>query len=515
VGGRRTYRNPVLSGFFPDPSVTRVGDYFYLANSSFQYFPAIPISRSRDLVNWEIIGHAVAESGFLDLSGIADSHGIWAPDISYHDGLFQVYATLRLNNPPEGVAGPLRRQILVRSERPEGPYSKPIYLDVDNIDPSLFVDDDGVRYMAISPGITLVRLSADGTKIAGEPVLAWAGTGLPCPEGPRVLKRAGWYYAVLAEGGTGYGHCVTVARSKKLLGPYEPCPFNPVLAQRDPGAAIQRCGHGQLVETAAGDWWMLYLCGRMNGGPFTTLGRETALDPVEWTDDGWFAVNSGAGPSAFQSAPDLPESPCPEAFRDDFDSPRLALNWEFVRNPDGAAWSLAERPGFFRIWTGDAGLDSIAAKNTLVRREKHHRYAASLRLEFHPGAGGEKAGLACYYGIRDFIALYVCGGGGRRVRLEENRNGSARVLGEVPVARDGAIILKAVTEGQTRSFLASAEGGPWMPVGRTEDASFLSDEGVLEGKHHTGTMVGLFANNGGSGARLAADFDWFEYSFGD
>jgi len=484
-----------------------------MANSTFQYFPAIAISRSRDLVHWEIIAHAVTETDRLDLSDLADSHGIWAPDISYHDGLFHVYATLRLNDPPEGVKAPSRRQIHVSSPRPEGPYSRPVFLDIDNIDPSLFVDDDGSRYMVIAPGITLVRLSPDGDRLAGEPRQVWPGTGRRAPEGPRLIKRGGWYYALLAEGGTGFAHCVTVARSRSLFGPYECCPDNPILSQPDPAAPIQRCGHAQLVRTQAGDWWMLYLCGRSNGGPYTTLGRETALDPVRWTEELWPEVNGGAGPSAVQAAPDLPEHPFPEPERDDFDEKRLRLTWQFVRNPDPASWSLSERPGFFRIWTGEWDLDSLRAKNTLLRRETEHRYAASLRLEFDPRESGDRAGLTCYYGTRNHAKLFLCREGGLKARLIVNRNGDATMLGEIDLTEKSGsgVELRVEVAGQARAFSARSDGGEWRRVGKVADASFLSDEGVLEGKHHTGTLVGMFANSGGAGRRIPADFDWFDY----
>ncbi|HOX34025.1 MAG TPA: family 43 glycosylhydrolase, partial [Spirochaetales bacterium] len=446
---------------------------------------------------------------------------------SFHDGLFHLYATLRLNNPPEGIPGgpgtawPLRRQLYTCAERPEGPWSRPVFLEVDNIDPSLFVDGEGSRWMAIAPGLTLVPLTSDGKAVAGEAFQAWAGTGRPCAEGPRLLLKDGWYYAFLAEGGTGFGHCVTVARSRKLAGPYEECPHNPILTQAEPSAPLQRCGHGSPIQTPAGDWWMLYLCGRPNGGPWTTLGRETALDPMRWTEEGWPAVNEGRGPSEIQAAPNLPSAsparrPGNGPWRDDFEAPRLRLEWEFARNPDPSSWSLSERPGFFRILTGPGGLDSIGAKNTLLRRETEHRYTASLRLEFDPPEGGGEAGLACYYGLRNHVSLALLRERGLRLRLAENRNGRKRVLGELPLDDPGgraAVELRVEVEGQARRFLARelSDQGGWRTVGTVADSSFLSDEGVAEGKHHTGTMVGLFANAQGTPARSAADFDCFEY----
>lgn len=506
-----TYRNPVHRGFFPDPSVVRVGDDYYMVNSTFQYWPAVVVSHSRDLVHWQVIGHAVTRNEDLDLSDLADSHGIWAPDLSYRDGVFSIYATLRLNNPPEGAVAPLRRQFLVTASNPAGPWSRPVFLDVDNIDPSLFRDDDGTLYMVIAPGVTLVKLSADGTKVAAGPIQVWPGTGRPCPEGPHLLRKDGWYYAVLAEGGTGHGHAITVARSRNLMGPYEACPHNPVLTQTDAEAPIQRSGHGKLVQTPGGDWWVLYLCGRYNGGRYTTLGRETALDPVTWTEDGWFTVNGGRGPSSVQTAPALAPCPVPGQVRDHFDRPRLSLSWQFVRNDRPELWSLTERPGYLRLWTDDGGLETIQAVNTLVRRETEHHYQASLGLEFRPVRDGQQAGLVCYYGIRNWISLVLRRDEGQLwFRVTENRNSVVSVLGEAAAA-PGPVELRVTVGGQTRTFSARNVGDPWLAVGTARDCSFLSDEGVLEGKHHTGTLVGLFANNGGCGARTAADFDWFDY----
>ena len=210
----RTYKNPVQRGFFPDPSVVRVGDDYYMVNSTFQYFPAIAISHSKDMVHWELIGHAITDPDELDLSDIRDSHGIWAPDISYSNGRFIIMATLRLNADGKRDNNVMRRQVVVSSDRPEGPYSKPSWLEVDSIDPSHFVDDDGKHYMVISPGINLVPISDDCTQVTGDLIPVWPGTGERCPEGPHILRHGDYYYAILAEGGTGYGHGINVGRSK-------------------------------------------------------------------------------------------------------------------------------------------------------------------------------------------------------------------------------------------------------------------------------------------------------------
>lgn len=508
----RTYRNPVHRGFYPDPSIIRVGEDYYMVNSTFQYFPAIVISHSRDLIHWETIGHAITSNDYLDISDIYDSHGIWAPDISYHNGVFYIFAPLRLNGLDPGKTV-MRRQLVMKAERPEGPYSKPICLEVDDIDPSHFVDDDGSHYLIIAPGITIVKLSDDCSRVLSEPVTVWAGTGERAPEGPHILKKDGYYYAVLAEGGTGYGHRISVARAKNLYGPYEACPYNPVLMQRDPHAKIQRAGHGKLVQTQKGDWWIVYLCGRPNQGNYTTIGRETALDPVRWTDDGWFVINEGRGPSEFQYAPDLPEHPVPVRNFDDFDSPVLGADWQFVRNPDNSAWSLTERPGYFRIWTGDGDLNLRKAKNTLVRREKDHCYTATVKLEFNPNRNGEQAGLTCYYSTNSYIKFGMVYEDGLRLRLVENRGGVVSVVAETGMISESVVYLRVETRNQTRVFSYSSDGEQWITVGQINDCTFLSDEGVPnERKRHTGTMVGIYANNGGCGSRIPADFDWFRYT---
>ncbi|MBR0032211.1 MAG: glycoside hydrolase family 43 protein [Treponema sp.] len=509
----RTYKNPVRRGFYPDPSVICVGDDFYMVNSSFQYFPAIPVSHSKDMIHWETIGFAVTNSEWLDLSDIPDSHGIWAPDIEYINGRFYITATLRLKGDNTSKDKVLRRQLIVSSEKPEGPYSKPVWIEVDDIDPSLFVDDDGTPYMAIAPGVRLVRLSKDLSRAESEPVVAWSGTGERCSEGPHVFKKDGWYYAIVAEGGTGYGHGINTARSKSLFGPYEPSPYNPVMRQLDPAAPIQRSGHGKLVQATDGSWWCYYLCGRPNEGKFTTCGRETALDRVEWTPDGWFTVNGGRGPSIQAECPNLEEVLFDCNKLDDFDSCELSKDWQFVRNPDIGNISLSERPGFLRIWTGDGKLSERQAKNTLVRREKEHSFSAETALSFSPSRNGEQAGLVCYYSTTTYIRWGVCFDGKQKLILAVNRGEGETIEAEIPRPEEEIIYLKVLVEKQSRTFLFRTEHTDWKKAATVENCTFLSDEGFpKERKRHTGTLTGIYANNGGCGSRIPADFDYFNLS---
>jgi xylan 1,4-beta-xylosidase len=517
---KMTYQNPVRRGFFPDPSVIRVDSdcgsngkshNYYMVNSSFQYFPAIPISHSTDLVHWELIGHAITESSYLDLSEIMDSRGIWAPDISYHNGKFYIFATLRHNETDKGA---MRSQLVMTSERPEGPYSKPIILPVDNIDPSHFVDDDGKHYMIIAPGVTVVPLNDDCTRVTGEPIQVWAGTGERCPEGPHILKKDGYYYAILAEGGTGYGHGINTARSTSLFGKYEPSPYNPVLRQLNPEAPLQRTGHGKLVETQNGDWWITYLCGRPNNGHYTTVGRETALDPVQWTSDGWFTVNFGNGPGIEQLSPDLPQTIFDKAsFYDDFDTAKLDLNWEFVRNPDYTAFTLTERKGFARLYTQKGQLFELSAKNTLLHREEELCYTAETALKFDPIAT-EQAGLTCYYSTATYIRLSLCiYEGVRSLELVINRNHGEETVALVKNIPSGRVNLRVEVDHLTRKFYYCVDNADnYTPVGTVENCIFLCDEGVPgDPKRHTGTLVGIYANAGENGNRINADFDYFKY----
>ncbi|MCA0755875.1 glycoside hydrolase family 43 protein [Paenibacillus sp. N4] len=501
----RTYNNPILPGFHPDPSIVRVGEDYYMVNSTFQYFPAIVISHSRDLVHWEYIGHAIARSEHIRLEHLPDSFGIWAPDISFHEGVFYIFATLRL----EGAG---RANIMMKSERPEGPYSAPVVINDIGLDPSHFIDDDGTRYMAYgSKGVTIVKLNEESSEAVEEPVHLWEGTGRVAPEGPHILKKDEYYYVILAEGGTEYGHCVTAARSTSLFGPYEPCPFNPVHTQTDPQAPIQRAGHGKLVQTGQGDWWIVHLGGRPLGGGYCTLGRETFLEPVQWTEEGWFTVNQGRGPALIQEAPPLEQVVYREPALDEFAEGSLPLHWQFVRNPDEGNVSFTERDSHVRIWTGAGDLDTIQAKNVIVRREQHHSYTASMKLEFKPERDGEQAGLVCYYDSRCFIKLCSTYDNGLKLKLIENRARQLTNLGAIEVTGDGPIYLKAAVNGMERTFYYSYDNTGWIEAGRIPDALFLSDEGTQEKKAFTGTMVGFYAGHGGSGRRIAADIDWFLY----
>ena len=302
------------------------------------------------------------------------------------------------------------------------------------------------------------------------------------------------------------------------------------MRQLDPNAPIQRTGHGKLIEDANGDWWVYYLMGRPNRvievangkapkpgeirvpGAYTTVGRETGLDPVRWLDDGWFVINEGKGPSNEQTAPDLPEVVYPKWQRDDFDSDTLDVHWQFVRRSAPGNYSLTERPGHMRIWTLDGQLFEIRAKNTLLRREEELSYTAVTKLSFDPTRDGEQAGLTCYYSTVTYARFSLCFEGGRKLQLVINRNHGEELIAEVDQIKNGPIWLKVEVDRLTRRFLYSCDGEDWSEAGVLKDCIYLCDEGVPDDpKRHTGTLVGIYANNGGCGSRIPADFDFFEF----
>lgn len=507
-----TYENPVMRGFYPDPSVVRVGEDYYLVNSTFQYFPAIPIHHSKDLVHWECIGHVITEDDQMDLRGLADSNGIWACDISYYNGEFYVFATLRLDDPPANPPEALRKVVTFKSDKPEGPYRRMGILDINFIDPSHFVDDDGSHYAVTAVGLTITKLTDDCSALDGPIIQAWPGTGDRCPEGPHILKKDGWYYAILAEGGTGMGHKINVGRSRHLYGPYEACPHNPIMNQPDPSQPIQRTGHGKFVQTQNGDWWVMYLCGRKNGDlQLTTLGRETALDPVTWDEEGWPMVNQLQGPSYIQQAPDLPWTPYPvPGPRDDFDQEQLAPCWIHVRNPKREEISLTKRPGWLTLRACPYDLCELEAYNQILRREQEFCYTGETLLEMTPEKDGQEAGLTCYYGTACYMKAAFVRDQGLKVRLTKNDNREFTVLGEACLPENTQRIwLRVQVEGLRRVFFYSLDGEKFTEVGREEAATYLGDEGVRVSKSFTGTMVGMYAYNPYPQYPVEACFDWF------
>jgi alpha-N-arabinofuranosidase len=497
------YRNPVLPGFYPDPSVCRVGSDYYLATSSFEYFPGVPIFHSRDLVHWRQLGYCLSRRSQLPLAGVASSRGIWAPTLRYRDGIFYLTTT----NVSAGG------NFIVTAHDPRGPWGDPIPVAQEGIDPSLFFQDDGtVIYTSSSDGALQSRIDVTTGKLLSEPKLVWGGSGGQYPEGPHLYFRQGWYYLLLSEGGTEYGHMVTVARSRSPWGPFEPCARNPLLTHRSFRSPIQAVGHADLVETPDGQWFAVFLGARPNGyPPCYHLGRETFLSPVTWDDDGFPVIGHNGRvalemetPLALEPASD--EEPC-----DDFSSKTLALCWNFLRNPDPELYSLDERPGYLRLRGSAYGLDDAASPAWVGRRQCHFVLRAATCLEFQPETDGEEAGLVVRMNERHHYEIFVTLRAGQPSVVLRRRIGSLRAeVASCTLSPSEAsrLVLAVETDRHRYVFFYGHSKNALRPLGEGE-TRYLSTE-VAGG--FTGVYFAMYAIGNGTSCKRPADFDWFEYS---
>ena len=513
------YHNPIRRGMFPDPSIVRVGEDYYMVNSSFIFFPCIPISHSRDLIHWKIIGHAITRPEWAHLDELEGGRGYWAPDISYDNGTFYITATYRLND----TGTIYRRQVVMSSDKPEGPYSEPAYIEEDGIDPSIF-HEDGRHYMLLNRGARILELSGDCKKQISEARLLFYGDQKRAPEGPHLLKKDGYYYLFLAEGGTGPGHRITVARSHELMGNYEPCPYNPIMRQMDEKAGIQRCGHGKPVCTPQGQWYMVYLCGRMIGDGYSILGRETALDPITWTADGWPIVNNLKGPSVLQIGPEISdahgktyEEKITSRTENDTAVPQSAftdgLPKYFVTPRPPEKGAVTVRDGILILEGSKAPLSSVDARNILVRRQCAFSFTAQADMIVPKLAQGQEAGLTCYYDENTWVCLYISMQQGEYFVQVKEHIGKEDICHEKHIVANPEgkqYMLGVETRYLNRRFYFGEKEGKRTIAVELPNVYYLCDEGIRMGKRFTGAMVGMYGYSGGSSLQI--EFRDFKYA---
>ncbi|CAM3382046.1 glycoside hydrolase family 43 protein [Marinicrinis lubricantis] len=520
------FRNPIIPGFYPDPSICRAGDDYYLVTSSFEYFPGVPIFHSKDLVHWRQIGHVLDRPEQLNLDGTPCSKGIYAATIRYHEGTFYMITTF-----VESATG-ARRNFYVTAEDPAGDWSDPIWLpDAPGIDPSLFFDDDGRCYCMANrqpPAgqqypkhmeIWLQELDVRQGKLVGPKYSLWDGAlkQIHAQEGPHLYKIDGMYYLMIAEGGTGHTHSVTIARSAELTGPYENCKQNPILTHRHLGrnVPIVNVGHADMVQTQTGEWWMVCLGSRPYGGYYRNLGRETFLVPFVW-ENGWPVVNPGRGIVELEmEGPDLPEHHWPsQPSCDHFESERLGDIWSFIRTPRGEFWSLSERPGYLRLRLKPERVTDLANPSFIGRRQQHMDFAVRTVMEFEPQAPHETAGLVLLQNSDYQYRMEVTSALNQPIlRLIQRRGGEETIMAEERLEGvqgwQKKLYLKVEAWGQSYSFYYGTEAEAWNPLAERVDGTILSSD-VAGG--FTGTYIGLFASACGELSSNAADFDWFEYT---
>lgn len=538
--GNMEYTNPILAGFYPDPSICRAGDDYYLVNSTFAYLPGIPVFHSKDLVNWKLIGYVIDRPDQLNYDSLGVSRGIFAPAIRHHDGIFYVTCTF------VDAGG----NFVCTAKNPAGPWSKPVWLpQVSGIDPSLFFDTDGKAYLvhnSVPPegkplyqGQRTIRMCMfDQGRLRvdnHEKILVNGGTDIKEKpiwiEGPHIFNVDGYYYLICAQGGTAENHSEVVFRSKDVWGPYVSYEGNPILTQRDLNPdrkdPITCTGHADFIETQKGTWWAVFL-GCRPYQPYEkdyyNTGRETFLAPVTWKD-GWPTII----PHGHEVAHHYPY-PLPPAgvkgelhyggnieYTDNFDSKTLDLNWEFLRAPHEKWYSLSEKPGWLAMTLRPETASGKTNPSFLARRQQQANSSSSTAMEFTPRSENEKAGLMVFQNEVRFYYLCKSLKDGHAVvelykSVEDERPDdgmelvASQVLDETFAA--GSLELKIESRGGSYSFLYGNTPDKWNMLKDGMDASVLSTK-VAGG--FVGCFYALYATSLGKPSENTAHYDWFKY----
>lgn len=501
-----TYQNPVIPGFYSDPSICRVGADYYLVSSTFEYFPGVPIFHSKDLVNWEQIGHCIHRKEQLP-----DGINIFAANIRYHDGTFYMITT--------NVNGFGKGNFYVTAKNPAGPWSDPIWVDVEWIDPDLFFDDDGKTYV-IASNFILHEIDLATGKLLGEGRKLWYGTGGRALEGPHIYKKDGFYYLMAAEGGTEEAHNETIARASSIWGPYINFKDNPILGhcnQAGQMMEIQGVGHADMLQAHDGSWWMVFHGYRkIDRNVHFILGRETCLAPVVWPKNSWPIVNGNGTVPVNMTCQTLPLKPISEKpTKADFNEDKLGLEWNYIQLPVDENYSLSERPGFLRlkgasntitpiespIFIGDNGSPTFVG-----RRLQDRNFTATASLEFNPENENEEAGITLVNNGVSFRLMVEKIGEERYVNAKLDF-GMITHESEKKLLKPGPVYLKIQGETTTFAFSFSQGDDDYQTIEKI-NSKFLSSESV---GGYTGVYVGLYATGNGKAITAMADYNWFEY----
>lgn len=533
-------RNPIIPGFYPDPSICRAGDDYYIANSSFELYPGIPIFHSRDLARWEQICYAMYKENGFHVSANILSGGVMAPTIRFHEGIFYI---INCNFADKG-------NYIVTASDPAGPWSEPHWItDVSDIDCSLFFDDDGKAYL-VSPGddpsedngraFFLTPYDVKNFHAAGERRKIWnsAMRKAWAPEAPHLYHIGDYYYLLTAEGGTEHNHCVMVARSRTIDGFYEGNPCNPVLTHRHLGweYPIENIGHADLVQTPEGRWYGVCLGVRIIGGQHMNLGRETFLFPVQF-ERGWpvFCPGEGRVPETLTADFDiLPEAGKQEICRDDFDSEKLNLCWSFWGTPYQDFWMTKEgslvlrcleRPADRPLALLDPVHPDMSEDDNIAfigRRQRHVSFSFRMKMRF-TAYGKEEAGMMIMQAsnhqyrfvqrcmdsrqVLDLFLVTTWQKGLPFLPGYESRTASeliARIT--APISQDGWMVLCLEAEGQNYAFSAGPDEQHLEPVA-CGDGKKINPEQI---GGMVGTMLGMIASANGEKSTNTAAFDWCE-----
>lgn len=520
-----TIQNPILKGFNPDPSICRVGENYYIATSTFEWFPGVQIHHSTDLVNWNLLTRPLDRPSQLDMIGNPDSGGVWAPCLSHCDGKFHlIYSDVkRWHEEPYKIV----RNYLVTAPAIDGPWSEPVYLNSSGFDPSLFHDVDGKKWLVSMEwdhrrerhrfsGILLQEFDPESGCLVGPVKKIFKGTEIAMVEGPHLYRLNGYYYLITAEGGTEYTHAVTIARSRKIDGPYEVHPANPLVTSTGhPELVIQKAGHGSIVETPDGEWYLVHLGGRPIDGKHCILGRETSIQKCEWRADGWIYLANGTNlPDAETPAPSgyEPVTTAQPAWDGLFSTEFLDLHFQSLRQPVTEEWlSLKERPGWLRL-KGNEPTTSCFRQSLIARRLQAFNAEASTEMDYSPESFQHMAGLIAYYDTSNHYYLRISRDEelGRELNIISTVAGpSAEILEQgISLPEEGTVHLKVIFRKTVLQFAYSLDGESWQDVGPELPTRVLSDD--FHELRFTGAFIGLCAQDLVQGCK-AADFRSYKY----
>ena len=494
--------NPIIPGFAPDTQIYREGEDYYAAFSSFEYFPGLPIYHSRDLIHWEIFSHAWHRPEQFDLHDYGCSDALAGTTISKWKGKYVVFTTMTRRRPWS-----LLRMGYVTADSLSGPFSDPIWIDdlPWSIDPMLYQNpEDGSPWIWFNlDGGYAAPIDLATGRTTGPKIKLWGGTGRPYPESARYYFRDGWHYLLLTEGGTHQGHCASVARSRKFLGPYEPCPRNPVLGHTHlPDHPVQAVGHTMLFDDHRGLTWATSIGIRHlhRATPCWQLGREAFLLPVTWDAEGWPVFgDNGVIPHVVDVPPSL------QSAHDDFDKPVLSGEWLVARHLDPDRTDLATRPGWLRLKGSWRGLENMDGPTALLRRQRHHRCRVTALMEFRPTDDNQEAGLCVFSDNLTWASFGVFGLHGQAIlRLRFCANHETRLVAQIPINAANPLTLEV--EALPERYIFSCTQGPDIPritLGEVPTAPFIP--------YYTGSMFGLFCTGHSHECAQPADFDWFCY----
>jgi len=516
------YKNPVLPGFHADPSVCRVGDDFYLVNSTFQYFPGVPVFHSKDLIHWEQVGNCLTRPSQLDLSRLYTQEnpelgwtnaGVYATTIREHNGrLFMVTTVF-----------PSRRHFYVWTDDPAGEWSEPVVIDfaIGSCDPTLYFEGDKCYFLWKEGDIKICEIDVETGKQLGDIHHLGTGLGGRYPEGPHIYKKDGYYYLLLAEGGTEQGHHVNILRSKNLFGPYVPNRANPILSHFNmemQGSEIQGLGHADLVQAPDSTWWMICLGYRTSGYLLHVMGRETMLAPVRWDKNAWPVVNGNGTIQVDMDCQTLPQVPMPaDPIREEFNfvkrhvpadsyaSLGLAMGWHSIGNPDLSRYSLTERKGWLRLKPTTTTLDKATSPTFVARRQTEKRFTSTTLLDASHMSEGMQAGITAYAAPLNHYDVLVEKKDGHLVVRSNIRLGELAHSSKEMTLKGNKAYLRISSDGAYYYMQASADDKMFETLAKM-DFRYLSTE-VIGG--FTGVMLGVFAQ--GESPNGFADFDWFEY----